>query len=72
MVILTKSLRRQLVKYMLTTLSNTLFFLKNVRIFYSRIFPTKNEQRICDIYVNKFNEMLTNDVVNFERPAPDR
>ena len=46
-VSLTMSLRRQLVKYMLTTYANTsLFLLKNVRIFCtakdSHIFPTKN------------------------------
>ena len=47
-VSLTTSLRRQLVKYMLTKLSNTLLFFcwKNVRIFCSakdsHIFSTKN------------------------------
>ena len=45
-VSLTMSLRRRFVKYMLTTLSNSLLFLlKNVRIFYSakdsHIFSTK-------------------------------
>ena len=45
-VSLTTSLRRQLVKYMLATLSNTLlFFVEKVRIFCSakdsHIFPTK-------------------------------
>ena len=47
-VSLTTSLIRQLVKYMPTTLSNTLYFLlkKNLRIFCNakdyHIFPTKN------------------------------
>ena len=68
-VSLTTSLRRQLVKYMPTKLSNTLLFLLtkcDSHIFFS----TKNNC-ICNVYVCKFNETLTNDVVNFEQPAPD-
>ena len=78
-VSLTSSLRRQLVKYMLTTLSNPLLFFfcwKNVRIFCnakdSHIFPTKKQQQwICNIYLLNFNITLTNDAVNFEQLAPD-
>ena len=36
----------------------------------SHIFSTKNNKHICDIYFQNFNEMLTNDVVNFEHPSP--
>ena len=35
----------------------------------SHIFQTKNNC-ICNINVLNFNETLTNDVVNFEQPAP--
>ena len=36
-------------------------------------FFNKKYQRICNIYVlmNIFNETLTNNVVNFEQPAPE-
>ena len=41
-----------------------------MRIFSN--FPTKNNSvDICNINVLNFNETLTNDVVNFEQPAPD-
>ena len=74
-VSLTTSLIRQLVKYIWTTLSNMLLFLleKNVRIFYtakdSHIFSTKNDSIV--VIIQNFNETLTNDVVNFEQPAPE-
>ena len=55
---LTAMLKHRLVKYMPTTLSNTLLFLK------------KKQQWICNIYVLNFNEKLTNDVVNFQQLAP--
>ena len=37
-------------------------------------FSNKKKQcrSICNIYVSNFNEMLTNDNVNFEQPAPAR
>ena len=41
--------------------------MKNER---SHIISTTKKQRICDIYFQNFNETLTNDVVNFEQPAP--
>ena len=37
----------------------------------SHIFPTKKKQCICDINILNFNETLTNDIVNFEQPAPE-
>ena len=35
----------------------------------SHIFSNKKYQHICIIYVLKFNETITNDVVNFEQLA---
>ena len=46
-----------------------------MRIFciakHSHIFPTKKIQCICNINILNFNETLTNNVVNFEQPAPE-
>ena len=78
-VSLTTSLSRQFVKYMLTILSNPLLFLlkkcenllqcKKILTF----FPTKIAVYLYyyDHNVLSFNETLTNDIVNFEQPAPD-
>ena len=34
----------------------------------SHIFPTKKTKCICDICIQNFKEMSTNNVVNFEQP----
>ena len=60
-VSLTTSLRRQLVKYMSTALSNTLSCKRFSHFF------NKKEQCICNIYFQNFNETVINDVVNFEQ-----
>ena len=49
-----------------TTLSNALLFFVE-----SHIFPTKKYQCIYNINILNFIETLTNDIVNFEQPAPD-
>ena len=74
-VSLTKSLRRQFVRYMLTILSNPLFFLlkKCENLLQCKRFShfsNKKYQWICNIYILNFNGTLTNDVDNFEQPAP--
>ena len=57
-----------------------IFAEKNVRIFCNAKdshckrfshFSNKKYQCICNIIVLNFNEMVTNDVVNFEQPGPD-
>ena len=63
-VSLTSSLRRQLVKYMPTTLSNTLLFFvrKNVRIFCNTIiFCWKNVRIFCKI-LTFFQQKITVDL----------
>ena len=64
-----------LVSCMPTTSSNTLLFLleKCENLLQCKRFSdfsNKKLQWICNIYVLNFNETLTNDVVNFEQPAP--
>ena len=73
-VSLTTLLRHQLVKYTLTTLSNTwLFFVgKMYSAKDSHIFSTKKYQCMCNIYFQNFNKTLTNDFVNFEQLGPGR
>ena len=34
-------------------------------------FSNKKFQHICNIYVENFNKMLTNVIVNFQQPASD-
>ena len=75
-VSLTTSLRRPLVNFMQTIVSNMLYFCwKNVRIFCSKKlshFFNKKLQRICGICSQNFNKTLTDDIVNFTQPDPDR
>ena len=78
-VSLTTSLRRQVAKVSICRLNYQIhcyFCWKNVRIFCSakdsHIFQQQKKQCICNINVLNFNETLTNDVVNFEQPAPGR
>ena len=59
-----------------TTLSNTPLFMLDkcenlLQCKRFSLFFNKKLQRICDIYFQNFNEMLTNDVVNFEQLGPD-
>ena len=69
-VSLTTSLRRKLVNYIPTILSNTLLFLlKNCENLFLTFFQQK-KQCICDIYFQNVTETLTYDVVNFEQPGP--
>ena len=77
-VSLTTSLRRQLVKYMPTALLKTLIFFvekKCENILHakgSHIFSNKNITAYLKcMEIKRFNETLTNVVVNFEQPAPD-
>ena len=75
-VSLTTSLRPHLVKYeyMPPSLRNTLLFLleKCENLICKRFsqFFNKKLQCICNICILNLNETITNEVVNFEQPAP--
>ena len=65
MVSLTTLLGRPFVKYMLTTLSNTLLFFVGI-FFYVFLRATKNNSIFVIFYFLYFNERLINHVANLE------
>ena len=76
-VSLTSSLSGQLVKCFMTLQPKTLIFCveKWEKLLHCKSFShffNKKYWHILDINVWNFNETLTNDVVSFEQPGPDR